>query len=280
MVPSCVAIHDLCCYAKSSLTVVIPTLEALLVEVCPLPTALLSSQTDGFDSYYFEDKTEAMEQVLASWDSLGLSFDAIYSGFLGSPRQVKLVQTLIAKEKQNHTMLVVVDPVLGDDGVLYGPVDTELVDQMRSLVSHSDIITPNATEASLLLNQPYKTEFSEEEIFSWARALHQLGPESVVITSVQLHDTMAVAYCDRGSCALVPYQRVAATYPGSGDLFASILTALLLHKVCLQTAVQEAVSLCTLALQRTLQAGYSRRHGIAPFLVIDELVKKREQYEC
>ncbi|AEV30517.1 pyridoxal/pyridoxine/pyridoxamine kinase [Sphaerochaeta pleomorpha str. Grapes] len=280
MVPSCVAIHDLCCYAKSSLTVVIPTLEALLVEACPLPTALLSSQTDGFDSYYCEDKTEAMEKVLAAWDSLGLSFDAIYSGFLGSFRQVRLVKNLIAREKLRHKTLVVVDPVLGDDGILYGPVDTELVDQMRSLICHGDVITPNTTEASLLLDKPYQTIFTEEEIFSWAQALHHLGPEYVVITSVRLHDTMAVAYCDRGRCALVPYQSVEATYPGSGDLFASILTALLLHKVGLQTAVEDAVSLCTLALQRTLQAGYQRRHGVAPLLIIDELVKKRKQHEC
>jgi pyridoxine kinase len=280
MIPSCVAIHDLCCYAKSSLTVVIPTLEALCVEVCPLPTALLSSQTDGFDSYYFEDKSKAMEKVLGKWTSLGLSFDSIYSGFLGSSRQVKLVEALIARENQKHKTLVVVDPVLGDDGILYGPVDTDLVDQMRLLITKSNVITPNTTEAALLLKENYKTSFTEEEISKWALALHQLGPESVVITSVQLRDTMAVAYCDKGRCALVPYHTLYTTYPGSGDLFASILTGFLLHKASLQTAVEEAVALCTLAIQRTAKAGYACRHGVAPSLIIPDLVKKREHYEC
>jgi pyridoxine kinase len=280
MVPSCIAIHDLCCYAKSSLSVVIPTLEALSVEVCPLPTALLSSQTDGFDSYYFEDKTETMERVLSKWGSLDLSFDCIYSGFLGSFRQVRLVRDLIARERKKHGILVVVDPVLGDDSSMYGPVDTALVEQMRTLISYSDVITPNVTEAALLLGEPMKTSFCKEEIFQWAQALHRLGPESVVITSVSLTEGMCVAFYDKGSLGTVSYESLQTTYPGSGDLFASILTGLLIHKVPFQTAVKEAVELCSLALIRTKAEGYARRHGIAPTLIIPELVKKRNLYAC
>jgi pyridoxine kinase len=280
MVPSCIAIHDLCCYAKSSLSVVIPTLEALSVEVCPLPTALLSSQTDGFDSYYFEDKTETMERVLSKWVTLGLSFDCIYSGFLGSFRQVRLVRDLIARERKSHEILVVVDPVLGDDGSMYGPVDTSLVEQMRTLIPYSDVITPNVTEAALLLGKPMKTSFGKEEIFQWAQALHQLGPEGVVITSVCLPEGMCVVYYDKGSLGTVSYESLQTTFPGSGDLFASILTGLLVHKVPFQTAVAEAVELCSLALKRTKAEGYARRHGISPTLIIPELVKKRNLYGC
>lgn len=255
-------------------------MEALSVEVCPLPTALLSSQTDGFGHYYFEDKTEAMEQVIREWESLGLSFDAIYSGFLGSYRQVALVKSLVADARKHADPLVVVDPVLGDDQKLYGPVDRTLVEQMRSLVPFSNVITPNTTEAALLLGRPCKSGFGEEEIIGWVRALHALGPDSVVITSVRLPDGFAVACCDRGDCFLVPYHAERSSFPGSGDLFASILTGLLIRKESFRSAVEQAVSLTALAIGRTAAAGYERRHGVAPHTIIRELVEAGGRHGC
>ncbi|WP_320127826.1 pyridoxamine kinase [uncultured Sphaerochaeta sp.] len=278
MVPTCVAIHDLCSYSKSSLSVVIPTLEALGVEVCPLVSSLLSSQTDGFDSYYFEDKTETLEKILTVWESLDLSFDSIYSGFLGSCHQIQIIENLIARQKKKGQVLVVVDPVLGDEGTMYGPVDVSLVEHMRMLITHSDVITPNTTEAALLLNRPYQSIFTQDEIYRWARELAMLGPSRVLVTSVRLVDSLAVAYCDEGTCGLVPYKELKASYPGSGDLFASLLTGLLVNKVPFLTAVSRAVDLCSLALQRTAQEGYERRHGVAPLLIIPDIVKERMLY--
>ena len=130
MIPICAAIHDLSCYAKSSLTVVLPTLEVLGVETCPLPTALLSSQTDGFESYYFRETTEDMASILGSWRELGLSFDAVYSGFLGSDVQADLVASFIESQRQQGNPLVLVDPVLGDDQSLYGPIEGSHVQEI------------------------------------------------------------------------------------------------------------------------------------------------------
>jgi pyridoxine kinase len=258
--------------------VVIPTLEALSVEVCPLPTALLSTQTDGYDSYYYEDKTDAMEAVLGHWESLGLSFDAVYSGFLGSPRQVDLVCSFIGRERKKNDMLVVVDPVLGDDGAMYGPVDASLAKEMRKLVACSDLITPNTTEAALLLGRPWKERFSEDEIIGWARDLQAMGPGSVVITSVQVGDRFAVVGCRQEECFLVPYEAIDSTFPGSGDLFASILTGLLIRKVSFRTSVEQAVSLVSSAISRTAQAGCERRHGVSPMQIVGDLVKAGDRY--
>ncbi len=278
MIPTCAAFHDLCCYAKSSLTVVIPTLEVLGVEVCPLPTALLSTQTDGFQRYHFEENTESLLKILKHWDYLDLGFDAIYSGFLGSHEQVDLVLHFIEKQRAEHNLLVVIDPVLGDGGKPYAPVDKKLISEMRNLVREADLITPNTTEAALLLERPMQKNFTREEILLWARELSQSIGSSVTITSVPIGDEHAVAYCHDGDCSLVFYQNLAASYPGCGDLFASMMTGFLINKVPFQTSVEKSVEYSSLAIDRTLNAGYERRHGISPSLIFPSLIKERSNY--
>ena len=278
MIPTCAAFHDLCCYAKSSLTVVIPTLEVLGVEVCPLPTALLSTQTDGFSDYHFEENTESLVKILKHWDYLGLGFDAIYSGFLGSHEQVNLVLRFIEKQRSKHLSLVVIDPVLGDAGKPYSPVDTKLINEMRTLVKEADLITPNTTEAALLLDRPMQKNFTKNEVLLWAEELSQIIGSSVTITSVPIGDKHAVAYCHEGDCSLVYYENLSASYPGCGDLFASMMTGFLVNKVPFQTAVQKSVEYSSLAIDRTLKAGYERRHGVSPSLIFSSLIKERNGY--
>ena len=278
MIPTCAAFHDLCCYAKSSLSVVIPTLEVMGVEVCPLPTAILSTQTDGFDRYHFEENTESLVKILKHWDYLGLGFDAIYSGFLGSHEQVDLVLHFIEKQRAKHHTLVVIDPVLGDAGKPYAPVDEKLINEMRTLVKEADLITPNTTEAALLLQRPMQKNFTKNEILLWAKELsHSIGG-SVTITSVPIGDEHAVAYCHEDECSLAYYQNLAASYPGCGDLFASMMTGFLINKVPFQTAVEKSVAYSTLAIDRTLKAGYERRHGISPSLIFPSLIEERSHY--
>lgn len=278
MIPTCAAFHDLCCYAKSSLTVVIPTLEVLGVEVCPLPTALLSTQTDGFKHYHFEENTASLVEILNHWHSLGLGFDAIYSGFLGSHEQVDLVRYFIAMQRKEHNPLVVIDPVLGDGGKPYAPIDDKLITEMRSLVREADLITPNTTEAALLLDKPMQKNFTSNEIMSWAQELSQLIDCSVTITSVPLGDEHAVAFCHDGDCSLVFYEHLSASYPGCGDLFASMMTGFLVNKVPFRTAVEKSVLYSSLAIDRTLKAGYERRHGISPSLIFSSLIEERIRY--
>ncbi len=274
MLPICAAIHDLSCYAKSSLTVVLPVLEAMGVETCPLPTALLSSQTDGFDSYYFYDTSKQMDGILEAWTNLGLTFDAIYSGFLGNKEQVETIRTFAKEQRKISKPLVLVDPVLGDDFALYGPITKEHVKAMRALVAEADVITPNTTEAALLLDIPFCEQFTEAEALKWARKLSLQTHADVAITSVPLIDGYAVACCAKDSSFLIPYRHFDASFPGCGDLFASLLLGYLLRKHDFQTSVTQAVEMTSLAIERTLEAGFSYRHGVSPTLIMDALVKK------
>ncbi len=274
MLPVCAAIHDLSCYAKSSLTVVLPTLEVMGVEACPVPTALLSSQTDGFSSYTFTDTTESLFQILAAWESLGLGFDAIYTGFLGSGAQVSAIRSFIQKQRLHAKQpLVLVDPVLGDGGELYGPMQESDVDAMRILACDADVITPNVTEAALLLGVPYQAQLDEETARSWARKLSLQTQAKVAITSVNLPRGKAIACFDEGGSFLVPYQHLSASYPGCGDLYASLLLGFLLDKESFRTAATAAAAYTSLAIERTLARGYEHRHGVMPSLMFADLVQ-------
>ena len=177
------AIHDLSGFGRASLTTVIPILSTMGIQVCPVPTAILSTDTSNFTGYSFIDLTDYMEEHIAHWKKLNLEFDCIYSGFLGSPRQIKIVSDFVDYfgHKDN---LVVVDPVLGDNGSLYGTMGQEMVTEMRKLVSKADIITPNFTEAAFLLGEEYKEVTTEQEVKEWLVRIAEMGPKIVIITSV------------------------------------------------------------------------------------------------
>lgn len=277
MIPICAAIHDLSCYAKSSLTVVLPVLEVLGTEVCPLPTALLSSQTDGFASYYFRETTDDLAGILASWGELELQFDAIYSGFLGSAEQAQIVSSFIQAQRKLTKPLVLIDPVLGDDQALYGPMDSSHVKAMKHLVQQADIITPNTTEAALLLDRPFCTSFSEEVISTWCTDLAEMSGSRVVITSVPFNGTTAVAACDGKRIHLIPYEPIHVSYPGCGDLFSSILLGVILQGQTVERAVAEAVRYTSLAIERSLKAGFALRHGVSPTLILPDLAAIGEE---
>ena len=270
-----VAIHDLSCFAKSSLTVVIPTLSAMGIEVAVLPTALLSTQTGGFSDYYYQDLSDAMQAIINHWEKLSLQFNALYSGFLGSEQQIDIVSMFIRNQRIKGSPLVVVDPVLGDDGNAYEPITPQLIRRMIELVRHADVITPNVTEAALLLGEPYKMDLKPEEAVGWAKRLSALGPRWVAITSV-LQDGGGVVVCydrdiDGQAMSYQPYAPI--SYPGSGDLFASILCALLLKGDRFLSAAAESARLVSKAVFVSWEAGMECRHGVSVELIIQELLK-------
>lgn len=269
-----VAVHDLSCHAKSSLTVVIPTLAALGVEASVLPTALLSTQTDGFDSYVYVDLTETMERVLDHWESLALRFDSIYSGFLGSQRQIDTVSRLIDGQHRlaNHP-LVLVDPVLGDQGKPYGPVSGELIGRMEHLVAKADVITPNLTEAALLLHRPFEPGLKTDEAIGWAKDLSALGPRCVAITSVMDGaQGITVAYDAKTDKAIASRQSyVPVSYPGCGDLFAAILCALMVRGQDFLTAADRCATVVSKAVHLSWERKTEQRKGVAVELIMGDL---------
>lgn len=275
MQKNCAAFHDLSCYAKSSLTVVLPVLEVMGIEACPVPTALLSSQTDGFDTYYFQDTTTAFFSILDTWESLGLSFDSIYSGFLGSEKQGERIIRFVQNQRKKSSPLVLIDPVLGDEHQLYGPITEAQVEAMRSLVCCADVITPNATEAALLLKEPFQQSFSEKQALQWAGKLSLQTGAMTAITSVSLAHGHVVACCNKEKSFLVGYEQIPVAYPGSGDLFASLLLGNLLGKASFQSSVEQAVCMTSLAIERTKNAKMERRHGVAVTSILRELAQQR-----
>lgn len=270
------AIHDISCHAKSSLTVVIPTLAALGVEASVLPTALLSTHTDGYENYAYIDLTDTMDAVIEHWKRLNLRFDSIYSGFLGSHRQIDTVANFIHwQREQENNPLVLVDPVLGDQGKPYGPMTGEMIEKMHALVTLATVITPNLTEAALLLREPFNSALALDDASQWAKRLSELGPRYVAITSVmEGSDGVVVAY-DAEQQKVHHFRQVYApvSYPGCGDFFASMLCALLVRDIPFFEAVEKASNLVSQAVYATWKAGAEVRNGVALELVMRDLVQ-------
>jgi pyridoxine kinase len=255
------AIHDLSGFGRASLTVAIPVLATMGIQVCPLPTAVLSSQTSGMDGFTFHDLTALLPPMLDHWQRLELRFDAVYSGFLGNPAQVEIVARCIENFRAPGGFSVV-DPVLGDNGTLDPTQSPEMVERMRWLIGRADVITPNFTEAAFLLGEPYSPEISQDDLKDRLVRLAGFGPSGVVITSAPSPDPGLVATVafDRrqGRFWRVDARRVPAFYPGTGDAFASVFTGSLLQGDSLPVAMDRAVQFVVRAMLATF--GYSTPH--------------------
>jgi pyridoxine kinase len=265
-VPRAAAIHDLSGFGRTSLSVVIPILSCMGVQPCSLPTAVLSTHTGGFHNYRFVDLTEQMQSIIDHWKEIGIHFDAVYSGFLGSSRQIDIVREFIS-DFSSKDQLVLVDPVLGDNGKPYSTMDASMIAQMRGLVEHADVITPNFTEASFLLGESYDPSISLEQLKTWTKRLADKGPGKVIITSVPVpqgkHVSSVLAYNAREDrlwkvdCSYIP-----AHYPGTGDIFASVIVGALLQGDSLPIALDRAVQFVSLAIRSTFGYDFPAREGV------------------
>ena len=177
MLKKVAAIHDLSCVGRCSLSVVIPLLSAMGVQACPLPTAVLSSHSGGFHDVVCKNLTEEMKLFSEQWEMNKLEFDCVYSGFLASVEQIEITKEFIRKFT-NEESLVLVDPVMGDEGKPYSLITSELIANMRTLIAESDIITPNYTEACFLLKKEYQgSDINWRELMPWLTELAEMGPE-------------------------------------------------------------------------------------------------------
>ena len=259
------AVHDLSGFGRVSLTVVIPILSSMGFQVCPLPTAVLSSHTQ-YPQFSILDLTDEMPHMIAEWKKLDIQFDAFYTGYLGSPRQVQIVSDFIDDFRQPDD-LVVVDPVLGDNGRLYTNFDESMIREMRHLAAKADVITPNLTELFYLMDKPYKADNTDEELKTYLRLLSDAGPQVVIITSVPVHGeshkTSVYAYNrvgDRYWKITCPY--LPAHYPGTGDTFTSVITGALLQGDSLPIALDRATQFILQGIRATFGYEYDNREGI------------------
>ena len=270
--PRTAAIHDLSGFGRASLSVVIPVLSSMGIQVCALPTAVLSSQTTGMTGFTFCDLTDQLDAVLDHWKKLDVSFDAVYSGFLGSPKQAETVLRCI-RELKSEDGIILVDPVLGDDGRLDPTQTREMVESMRVLVRHADVITPNLTEAAFLLGREYDPALTDEELKDQLRALSASGPDVVVITSApgegpaaepRSRRSMRVAAYEKESGRFwqTSHPSVPAYYPGTGDTFAAVFLGALLRGESVPMAMTRAAEFVYNAILTTYGYGTPAMEGI------------------
>ena len=223
--PRVAAVHDLCGYGKCSLGVAIPVLSCAGIDVCPVPTSLFSAHTK-FPKFYMHDTTSMLEDYLNAWNDEGIELEGVYSGFLGSAEQVAVIQRLYAEHPQ---ALRIVDPVMGDGGEKYPTYTDEMCEATRGLVAGADVLTPNLTEASILTGIAYEgQDVSADYVRSVTDALLEMGAKSVVLKGV-VHGGENVirnyVACETGEVEEVSGELLPYMIHGTGDLFASGLTA-------------------------------------------------------
>lgn len=258
------AIHDMCSFGRCSLTAAIPVISAMGFQVCPFPTAVFSNNLT-YGDFTFSDFTPHMKEFMNKWTQLGFSYDAIYSGFLADAGQIAIVEEAIQRFVKEDG-LVVVDPAMADDGKLYPVFKPDIVTEMKRLISNATVITPNFTEACLLLDIPYPKEApSSKHMLQLCQELSHKGPQNIVITSVP---------CTEDSIKIVSYNAATASYDectvtripfstcGTGDLFTSVLTGSLLSGVTLHNAVQKAADFLTYAINYTYKSNSDYREGV------------------
>lgn len=254
-----IAVHDLSGYGRCSLSVVMPTLAAMGVRTYPLLTAYLSAHTAFPTTGHevFLDLTDQMPSVLEHWAALGAEFDGFYSGFLGSPAQMDALTACLARFRRPG-FLAMVDPVMGDNGQTYRTYTPQLCARMAELAAQADVITPNLTEAAILLGEPYDPDPDLQKATQWLERLSLEGKRSVILTGLALApNTLGTGSLDRetGQVRMAQAPLAAGRFSGTGDLFASVALGRLLAGFDLHHAAQTAVDFVAKAAQATLDRG-------------------------
>ena len=265
------AINDLSGYGRCALTVTIPIISHMKIQCCPIPTSILSNHT-GYEEYFFDDYSDRLPEYLSMWKKLGLAFDGIMSGFLGSKEQIGMVEDFI-KEFATELTEVVIDPVMGDHGTIAGTYTEEMCIEMRRLVSLADIITPNLTEACKLSDTPYKEKgWKKKELLEMADKLEAMGPEKIVITGIPQGEFIANFVYEKGQEPhFIKTYKVGDERCGTGDLFASIIAADAVNGVPFQASVKKASSFVKKCMQKSIEMEIPRKNGVCFEEIMDKL---------
>jgi pyridoxine kinase len=274
-------IQDISCVGRCSLTVALPILSAAGLETSILPTAVLSTHTGGFEGYTYRDLTTDIMPISEHWKSLGLTFSAIYTGYLGSFEQLEIVSTIFDEFKaQGGTILV--DPVMADNGVLYGGFAETFPAGMAKLCGKADIIVPNLTEAAFMLGEPYVGDnYDKTYIDGLLKRLRSLGAPNVVLTGVSLEPgKVGTATFDGNSINYYATKRVDGYFHGTGDVYASAFLAYYRKSLgknsssseALQSSAAKAADFTLACIERKLEIGGEARYGVPFELELGRLI--------
>ena len=272
-----VLINDMSCLGRCSLTAAMPIISACGIESVPLPTGIFSAHTE-FEGFGNEDLTDDLGKITNHWKSLGERFDCIYSGYLASCKQAESVKRFLLDFKKSDT-LYIADPVMGDNGVFYKGIDDSFISEMRFLCSLADIIVPNVTEACMLtgmeITENYDVSFIKELLIS----LRNLTAARIVVTGVDFDDGQigcAVYDSLMGRANMFFTPKSEGRFPGTGDVFASALTAAVINGKDFFDAVQIAMSFTCKCVETTLETDTDRKYGLCFESEIKNLIKSVE----
>ena len=274
-VPRLAMINDIAGFGRCSTTVSLPVISVMKVQVCPVPTSVLSNHL-GFPLCHFDDYTSHMRDYIKVWNELGLTFDGLYCGFLGNEEQIDIVREFV---EMFRPPLFLLDPVMGDHGRAYSSITETHVQKMKELLPLADIITPNITEACLLTGTPWKDgewtmqELSglcerladicqQESVSSSEASVGTVSGASIVITGIRQGDSLVNFLWDDGIYTTVASPIAGASRPGTGDIFASILAADAVRGETLLTSVQKAANFVGLCIAGSEKAGTPVQEGV------------------
>ena len=275
-----IAVHDISCVGRCSITVALPILSAAGLNTAIVPTALLSTHTGEFTGYTHLDLTSQLSPIARHLGTLGLHYDTFYSGYLANGAQVDEILHMmdLLCDEQTH---IYVDPAFGDHGRMYSLMDESMPRQMRRLVRRARTIVPNLTEAAFLLDEPYPGDKSSEELVAdFCRRLSELGPENVVITDVNFDpsQTGVAVFChgmDKPQYCFRP--RIDRVFHGTGDVFASFLLGALMNEQTLSEAVETALDFTHASIRETLESGEPLRYGVHFETVLPDYIRRLER---
>lgn len=254
-------INDMSGFGRCSIAVELPVISAMKVQCCPLPTSIFSNHT-GFESFFFDDYTDKMEDYMQEWVKLGLQFNGICTGFLGSARQIRIVEHFLSlfQTKDNIT---IIDPVMGDYGKMYPTYTQETCEDMKKLVTHADILTPNLTEGCILSGMEYHENWSQKELTHMAELLAEKGPEKIVITGIQQGKYVANFCYEKGlEGYFIKTEKAGMSRSGTGDIFSAIIAADAVNGVDFHDSVKKASAFIKKCILKSMEMDIPLTDGV------------------
>lgn len=267
-------IHDICGVGKAAMANIVPILSVMGIEVCQVPTMLLSTHTGGYGKPYIQTIDGYMTGCLEHYLEQGIEFDMIFVGYLGTKERIQEVKQFLTNYTSIHPeVTVILDPIFGDNGTCYSNFTMEYVTQMRTLLSYADIIVPNYTEYSLLFDKDIDTEYNKNVLLSqWNKSLDHYSIKGAVVTSVPISnkDEIGIIITDNDKIDLLTFKKCSRSYHGTGDIFAAVLCGSLLQGDTLLKACERAHTFVVECLEESTRFQYDQREGV----ILEPLLKK------